>query len=103
LDGGEATAVVVHGRLAPVVESAVLPFDVRILLTAPEAVLVHRLGTRITNGYGATPQERAQVLADLAQVEPLLRRSADLVLRTDTATPDELADVITAHVRRSTA
>jgi len=59
-----------------------LPFDYRVLLTAPESVLIDRLGTRTGNAYGRDPTELSQVLADLAEVEPLLRRSADLVLNT---------------------
>ncbi len=70
-------------------EQVELPFDYRVLLTAPEPVLVERLRTR--TGYGRDSDELAQVLEDLAQVEPLLRRTADLVL-TSTASPPELAD-----------
>src|SRR4051794_40295780 len=52
-----------------------MPFDHRVLLTVPEPVLLERLRTRTTNPYGRDAAERAQVLADLAEVEPLLRRS----------------------------
>jgi beta-glucosidase len=68
-----------------------LPFDLRVLLTAPRSVLVDRLDTRTSNPYGRGPAERSHVLADLAGVEPLLRRSADLVLTT-TAPPARVAD-----------
>lgn len=61
-------------------EQAALPFDRRVLLTAPVDVLADRLRTRTTNGYGRDPRELAQVLADRDAVEPLLRASADLVL-----------------------
>src|SRR4051794_41092134 len=61
-------------------EQATLPFDRRGLLTAPRAVLAERLRAR--GGYGAGAAELAQVLADLDEVEPLLRRSADVVLTT---------------------
>jgi shikimate kinase len=63
-------------------EQAELPFDYRVLLTAPRSVLVERLRTRTTNAYGRDPDELARVLADLVEVEPLLRRSADLILTT---------------------
>jgi dephospho-CoA kinase len=72
-------------------EQAELPFDVRVLLTAPSSVLIERLRTRTSNAYGREEHQLAQVLADLAEVEPLLRRSADLVLTT-TAPPAHLAD-----------
>src|SRR5690348_8698115 len=69
-------------------EQAQLTFDVRVLLTAPEALLVERLRTRRSNPYGRSAPERAQVLDDLATVEPLLRRSADLIVDT-TASPGD--------------
>jgi shikimate kinase len=74
-------------------EQAELPFDYRVLLTAPRSVLVERLRTRTTNAYGRDPDELGRVLADLVEVEPLLRRSADLVLTTTrpaAAVADEL-------------
>jgi dephospho-CoA kinase len=79
-------------------EQAHVRFDVRILLTAAEDVLVERLRTRTTNPYGKTAAERRQILADRAQVEPLLRESADLVLDS-TAAPPVLADAVVAHIR----
>jgi shikimate kinase len=72
-------------------EQIELPFDYRVLLTAPTAVLVDRLRKRTTNRYGRESRELDQVLADLAEVEPLLRRSADLVLTT-TIPQSQLAD-----------
>ena len=82
-------------------EQIELPFDYRVVLTAPEDELVSRLSTRTSNPYGREPEERSQVLADLAHVEPLLRRSADLVL--DTTDPvAEVADRLLAHVARTT-
>ena len=81
-------------------EQADLPFAVRVLLTAPESVLVERLRTR--GGYGSDDQQLAQVLADVAEVEPLLRRSADLVLTT-TAPPSELADAVLRYIAEGSA
>jgi hypothetical protein len=81
-------------------EQATLPFDRRVLLTAPRDVLVERLSTRSTNAYGSTEAQRDQVLADLDAIEPLLRRSADLVLA-GTAPPGALADAVLASLRRS--
>jgi len=46
---------------------------------------------RANRPYGRDAGELAQVLADLEAIEPLLRRSADLVL-TSTAPPAALAD-----------
>lgn len=57
-------------------------WDLKILLTAPEQVIVERLASRGTNSYGKSVDERERVLADLRVVEPLLRRSADVVIET---------------------
>jgi hypothetical protein len=78
-------------------EQIELPFDYRVLLTAPEDVLVERLRTRTSNPYGRDGAELSQVLSDRAEIEPLLRRSADLVLTT-TAPPAEIADALLARV-----
>ena len=78
-------------------EQAELPFDYRVLLTAPEPVLVDRLRTRTNNPYGKDQWELSQVLADLAEIEPLLRRSADLVLVT-TESPAGTADDLLRRV-----
>ena len=78
-------------------EQIAMPFDYRVVLTAPEAELVARLRTRTSNAYGRNPAERTQVLADLAHVEPLLRRSADLILSA-TAPVEEVADRLLERV-----
>jgi shikimate kinase len=81
-------------------EQIELPFDYRVLLTAPRSVLIERLRTRTGNRYGSDDAELAQVLADLAEVEPLLRRSADLVLPT-TAPPSQVADRLLGRIAES--
>lgn len=65
-------------------------FDHVVLLTAPESVVTHRLATRTGNPYGKDPGERAEVLANLAAVEPLLRDAADVVIDTGTNGPSEV-------------
>jgi dephospho-CoA kinase len=47
-------------------------FDAVVLLSAPVDVLLRRIEAR-TNGYGKAPAERALILRDVAEVEPLLR------------------------------
>ena len=78
-------------------EQVALPFDYRVLLTAPAEILVQRLMARTTNAYGRSEEQRARVLADLADVEPLLRRSADLIIVTTEPTP-LVADALLSHV-----
>lgn len=50
-------------------------FDAVVLLSAPEDVLLHRLDARTSNEFGKTPEERERILADIREVEPLLRAS----------------------------
>ena len=78
-------------------EQIEMPFDYRVVLMVPDDEMVVRLRTRTSNPYGRTPAERKQVLADSALVEPLLRRSADLVLIT-TPPVAEVADRLLLHV-----
>src|SRR3954468_15625299 len=78
-------------------EQIELPFELRVLLTAPRGVLLERLRTRTSNPYGREPAEQAQVLADLDAVEPLLRRSADVILATTGPAP-QVADRLLAWI-----
>ncbi|MBB5889527.1 AAA family ATPase [Kutzneria kofuensis] len=65
-------------------------FDHIVLLSAPAHVLLARIAARTDNPYGKSPAERAEILANLAAVEPLLR--ATCTLEIDTTAP--LADVV---------
>ena len=70
-------------------------FDAVVLLSAPAEVILDRIATRRTNGFGKSPEERARVLADLAEVEPLLRATCTHEL--DAARPlDEVVDELAA-------
>jgi shikimate kinase len=51
-------------------------FDHIALLSAPADVLLARIAVRTTNPYGKDPAQRAEVLRNLAEVEPRLRGSA---------------------------
>ncbi len=48
-------------------------FDAVVLLHAPAEVLLERIATRATNGYGKSVEQRELILRHLAEVEPLLR------------------------------
>ena len=48
-------------------------FDAVVLLSAPEEVLLSRLDARTTNEFGKTAEERERILADIREIEPLLR------------------------------
>ncbi|MFI5833967.1 AAA family ATPase [Micromonospora sp. NPDC051300] len=58
-----------QGRLYP-------RFDQVVLLSAPAEVLLARVAARTDNPYGRRADERAEILRNLAEVEPLLRATA---------------------------
>ena len=62
-------------------------FDAVVLLSAPADVLLERIAHRTTNDYGKSAEERARIVADLAEVEPLLRATCTHEL--DAARPGE--------------
>jgi len=53
------------------------------LLSAPTDVVLQRLADRTNNPFGKTKEQRSQILADIAEVEPLLRQAATHAIRTD--------------------
>jgi len=55
-------------------------FDHVVLLSAPLEVLLERVASRFENPYGRTEEEQAEIARYVAEVEPLLRRGADLEL-----------------------
>jgi adenylate kinase family enzyme len=65
-------------------------FDAVVLLSAPEEVILERVASRTTNDYGKAPAERDEILANLREVEPLLRATCTHEL--DAARP--LAEVV---------
>jgi dephospho-CoA kinase len=72
-------------------------FDHVVLLSAPPELIVERLRTRTNNPYGQHQAEIAATLANLAEVEPLLRASATLEVVT-TVPVEVVADAVLAHV-----
>ena len=74
-------------------------FAAVVLLSAPADVLLQRIGSRTTNQFGKTDEERDRILGDLRAVEPLLRRTATAEI--DTRRPvsdvaDELESIALA-------
>jgi shikimate kinase len=55
-------------------------FEHVVLLSAPLAVITERVARRTNNPYGRTAAERAQIRADLENVEPRLRRGCSVEL-----------------------
>jgi len=77
-------------------------FDAVVLLSAPVDVILDRIANRTTNDYGKTPVERAMILDDLANVEPLLRASCTHELDASRPLNDVVADLIAIASRTST-
>ncbi|WP_155297829.1 shikimate kinase [Deinococcus kurensis] len=69
-----------------------------VLLTAPLPVLLARVQHR-ENPYGRTAEDRARIAEHVAWVEPLLRRSATLVLDTARLSVAQVADQVEALLR----
>lgn len=65
-------------------------FDEIVLLSVPLEVMLERIATRDTNPFGKSSEERDRIVADTAEVEPLLRSSATVEI--DTRKP--VADVV---------
>jgi shikimate kinase len=68
-------------------------FDVVVLLTARVETMLERIAVRTNNSYGKSPDERARVLQDLHDVQPLLRRVAHHEVDT-TAGVDEVVRAV---------
>ena len=69
-------------------------FNAVVLLSAPADVILDRVAGRTTNNYGKTPLERAMILDDLANVEPLLRASCTHELDASRPLDEVVADLI---------
>jgi shikimate kinase len=70
-------------------------FAAIVLLSVPGDVLLERLATRTTNDFGKTEAQRERILADVQEVEPLLRAAATVEI--DTRHPvEETTDMLEA-------
>jgi hypothetical protein len=74
-------------------------FDAVVLLTAPADVILDRVARRPTNDYGKTPLERAMILDDLANIEPVLRACCTHELDAAGPLADVVADLIAIQSR----
>ncbi|WP_245931351.1 AAA family ATPase [Actinokineospora auranticolor] len=69
-------------------------FEHVVLLSAPVEVMLDRIATRVTNPYGKTAAERAEILRNHAVVEPLLRKRATLEIDTSAPLDDVVARLL---------
>ena len=66
-------------------------FEAVVLLSAPRQVILGRVSARDSNDFGKTDDERAKIVSDLEEFEPLLRTGATTEI--DTQSPlSEVAD-----------
>jgi hypothetical protein len=77
-------------------------FDAVVLLSAPADVILDRVARRTTNNYGKTPLERAMIVVDLTEVEPLLREGCTHELDASRALDEVVADLIAIASRPTT-
>ena len=79
-------------------------FDAVVLLTAPAEVILDRVARRTTNDYGKSARDRAEIVVDLAEIEPLLRQGCTHELDASRPLADTVADLIAIadHSERST-
>ncbi|MEO6351233.1 MAG: AAA family ATPase [Candidatus Limnocylindrales bacterium] len=77
-------------------------FGAIVLLSAPADVMLDRVARRTTNSYGKTALERAEILADLAEVEPILRNSCTHELDASRRLDEVVADLIAIASRELT-
>ncbi len=68
-------------------------FDAIVLLSAPTDVVLDRLKSRTNNPFGKTAEQRLKILADVAEVQPLLRNAATHEIDT-TAPLSEVVDIL---------
>ena len=77
-------------------------FDAVVLLSAPADVILDRVARRTTNDYGKAPLERAEIIADLAEIEPLLREKCTHELDASRPLDEVVADLIAIASRPTT-
>jgi shikimate kinase len=69
-------------------------FDAVVLLSAPADVLLDRVARRMNNTYGSTARDRAELLADLVEIEPVLRERCTHELDASRPLDEIVADLI---------
>ena len=69
-------------------------FDAVVLLSAPAEVLLERIETRTTNDYGKAAGELELILAHIAEVEPLLRKTCTHEIDASRPLDEVVADLV---------
>jgi shikimate kinase len=69
-------------------------FDHKVLLSAPLPVMLGRIANRSSNPYGKSEEERAEIIRNFEQVQPLLKKSADVELDSSAMSVGQIADFL---------
>jgi shikimate kinase len=69
-------------------------FDYKILFSAPLEVILERVAKRITNPYGRSEEERAEICWNYEHIQPLLKRDADLEIDSAAMSVSEMTDIL---------
>jgi dephospho-CoA kinase len=74
-------------------------FDKVVLLSAPKETILERVRTRSNNPYGKTAAQQAEILANLEEIEPLLRKGCDFEINTSESTVQEIVNRLLLEVQ----
>jgi broad-specificity NMP kinase len=77
-------------------------FDAIVLLSAPAEVIFDRVARRTSNDYGKTPRDRAEILADIVEIVPILREGCTHELDASRSLDEIVADLIAIEARSRT-
>jgi broad-specificity NMP kinase len=69
-------------------------FDAVVLLSAPGDVLLDRVARRTNNTYGRVARDRAELLADIVEIEPVLRKGCTHELDASRPLDEVVAELI---------
>ncbi len=69
-------------------------FDLKVLFSAPLEVMLQRVTSRTSNPYGKTEQDRANIISNFEQIQPLLQKSTDIEIDTTTMSVNQIADFL---------
>ncbi|RYG71596.1 shikimate kinase [bacterium] len=69
-------------------------FDHKVLLSAPLDVILKRVANRTSNSYGKTDEERAAIVWNHQNIQPLLRQGVDFEIDTAVKSVDEVVDFL---------
>lgn len=73
-------------------------FNHIILLSASLETILDRVSKRTSNPYGNSPQERAEIIWNFENIQPILKKKIDIEFDTETVTIDQISNELTKLV-----